>query len=72
MSVAQAAGFEPGAEQPDLPLDVAELEAERASHREIVIESFAQGRHRGTCPNGTTSSRSDVRSTFAYDIVVTM
>ena len=32
---------------------------------QVLVESFTQCRHRGTCPNGTTSSRSDARSTFA-------
>ena len=59
-----AASFEPGAEQADLPFEVVELEPERPAQLQVLVESFTQCRHRGTCPNGTTSSRSDARSTF--------
>ena len=60
-----AAGLEPGAEQADLPFEVVQLEPKAPAQHQVLLQPFTQRRHDGTCPNGTTSSRSDVRSTFA-------
>jgi len=60
-----AAGFEPGQEQTDLPFHFRELEPQGPTHRQVLVQAFAQRHHRGTCPNGTTSSRNEARSTFA-------